>query len=83
MPDHAAAAAVLERIARASPAVEPERRKVSVAVSGGSLMLTRVLRELDQADVAAEDVALRRATLDEVFLRLTERSAFNGTGAMT
>jgi ABC-2 type transport system ATP-binding protein len=78
-----AAAAVLERIARASPAVEPERRKVSVAVSGGSLMLTRVLRELDQADVAAEDVALRRPTLDEVFLRLTERSAFNGTGAMT
>jgi ABC-2 type transport system ATP-binding protein len=78
-----AAAAVLERIACASPAVEPERRKVSVAVSGGSLMLTRVLRELDQADVAAEDVALRRPTLDEVFLRLTERSAFNGTGAMT
>ncbi len=76
-----AAAAVLERIACAGPAAEPERRMVSVAVSGGSLTLTRVLRELDRAEVAAEDVALRRPTLDEVFLRLTEGSAISETGA--
>jgi ABC-2 type transport system ATP-binding protein len=31
----------------------------------------RVLRALDDAGVEAEDVALRRPTLDEVFLALT------------
>jgi ABC-2 type transport system ATP-binding protein len=33
--------------------------------------LTEVVRALDDAGIAAEDVALRRPTLDEVFLHLT------------
>jgi ABC-2 type transport system ATP-binding protein len=32
-----------------------------------------VVRALDDAGLAAEDIALRRPTLDEVFLRLTGR----------
>jgi len=51
--------------------VEPEERRASAPISGGTLVLTEVVRELDRAGVIAEDVALRRPTLDEVFLRLT------------
>jgi ABC-2 type transport system ATP-binding protein len=66
------AAAVLERILAASrPEVAPERRRVSVAISGGTLTLTGVVRALDRSGVIVDDVALRRPTLDEVFLRLT------------
>ncbi|GAA3241472.1 ATP-binding cassette domain-containing protein [Actinocorallia longicatena] len=37
------------------------------------LTLVDVVRELDAAGVACADVSLRRPTLDEVFLRLTDR----------
>jgi ABC-2 type transport system ATP-binding protein len=37
--------------------------------------LTEVVRALDAAGIAAEDVALRRPTLDEVFLHLTGEPA--------
>jgi ABC-2 type transport system ATP-binding protein len=35
------------------------------------MTLPGVVRELDRAGVAVADVAVRRPTLDEVFLRLT------------
>jgi ABC-2 type transport system ATP-binding protein len=38
------------------------------------MSLPAVVRELDRAGVAVEDVAVRRPTLDEVFLRLTGRT---------
>ncbi|MER7333642.1 MULTISPECIES: ATP-binding cassette domain-containing protein [unclassified Micromonospora] len=47
--------------------------RLSVALPGGSFRLADVVRELDHAGVAAADVSLRRPTLDEVFLRLTDR----------
>jgi ABC-2 type transport system ATP-binding protein len=66
------AAAVLEGIQAASPPqLAPERRLASVALSGGILTLTGVVRELDRSGVVVDDVALRQPTLDEVFLRLT------------
>jgi ABC-2 type transport system ATP-binding protein len=37
--------------------------------------LTEVVRALDDAGIGAEDIALRRPTLDEVFLRLTGHHA--------
>ena len=37
--------------------------------------LTEVVRALDVAGIAAEDIGLRRPTLDEVFLRLTGHHA--------
>lgn len=46
---------------------------LSVALSGGSFRLADIVRALDSAGVAAVDVRLRRPTLDEVFLRLTDR----------
>jgi ABC-2 type transport system ATP-binding protein len=37
--------------------------------------LTEVVRALDEAGITAEDIALRRPTLDEVFLHLTGHRA--------
>jgi ABC-2 type transport system ATP-binding protein len=65
------AAAVLARVTGAEPQVAPEHRRVSAAIGDGAPTLTDLLRELDRAGVATEDVALRRPTLDEVFLTLT------------
>ncbi|MGP4028155.1 ATP-binding cassette domain-containing protein [Actinomadura sp. 3N407] len=67
------AAEVLHALAGAHPALDGAR--LSVPLPAGAVRLADVVRELDRAGVAAEDVALRRPTLDEVFLRLT------GTGA--
>ncbi|GLY87213.1 ATP-binding cassette domain-containing protein [Actinoallomurus iriomotensis] len=63
------ATAVLARIGE--PDTDPESRRISVPVIGDSATLPVVVRELDRAGVLVEDVALRRPTLDEVFLRLT------------
>ena len=66
------AAAVLERIPAASPPeLAPERRLATVALTGGTLTLTGVVRELDRSGVVIDDVALRQPALDEVFLQLT------------
>jgi ABC-2 type transport system ATP-binding protein len=70
-----AAAAVLARLTGADPVTEPGSRRLSVAVTGDQVTLADVAVELSRAGAAAEDVALRRPTLDDVFLRLTERIA--------
>ncbi|HEY3687799.1 MAG TPA: ATP-binding cassette domain-containing protein [Streptosporangiaceae bacterium] len=65
------AAEVLAEATGTAPQVVRERRSVSAQIHGDAVPLTDLVRALDQAGVAAEDVALRRPTLDEVFLRLT------------
>ena len=66
------AAAVVARVAGTEPQVAAEHRRVSAPIGDGAPALTDLLRELDRAGVAAEDVVLRRPTLDEVFLHITE-----------
>jgi ABC-2 type transport system ATP-binding protein len=67
------AAAILARITAADPVVDPDTRAVHVPAPGGIDDLTEVVRALHTAGIAIEDIALRRPTLDEVFLRLTDR----------
>jgi ABC-2 type transport system ATP-binding protein len=55
------------------PAALPAAATVLNALTGTGLRLADIVRELDHAGVAAADVSLRRPTLDEVFLRLTDR----------
>ena len=55
--------------------VDDHRRSLTVPITGGAAVLTRALRELDSAGVVAQDVGLRRPTLDDVFLTLTGHSA--------
>ena len=47
----------------------------NVAVESGTDQLTGAVQALALADVAIDDVGLRRPTLDEVFLALTGRPA--------
>ena len=46
-------------------------RLVVAPISGGTPVLTRVLRDLDTDGIEVSDVVLRRPTLDDVFLALT------------
>jgi ABC-2 type transport system ATP-binding protein len=69
------AASLLQRMTGADPVTDPDRRQVSVAVADDAVTLAGVAVELSQAGVGAEDVSLRRPTLDDVFLRLTGSSS--------
>jgi len=67
-----AAAAALGALTGAEPETDVGRRRASVPTRDRDLTLPVVVRHLDAAGVAVSDVALRRPTLDEVFLQLTE-----------
>ncbi|MEV0229504.1 ATP-binding cassette domain-containing protein [Nonomuraea sp. NPDC050786] len=55
-----------------TPAIESaEGRQVTVPAADGAQSLVRIAGALDAAGIPVEDLALRRPTLDEVFLRLT------------
>jgi ABC-2 type transport system ATP-binding protein len=47
------------------------RRLVSAAIGDRMTALSSTIRALEDAGIRAEDVALRRPTLDEVFIHLT------------
>ncbi|MFB7362181.1 ATP-binding cassette domain-containing protein [Streptomyces hydrogenans] len=51
--------------------VDRDRRLISAPVRDRMATLAEVVRALEAAGIEAEDVALRRPTLDEAFLRLT------------
>ncbi|MET8201280.1 ATP-binding cassette domain-containing protein [Micromonospora taraxaci] len=65
------AARIVGPICGAEPAVDPEVRRLSVPVADRVAGLVDVVRALDGAGIAVEDIGLRRATLDEAFLYLT------------
>jgi len=69
------AAEVLASLGVAEPSTDPATRRCSVAAPSGSKLLPVVVRALDDAAVPVEDIALRRPTLDEVFLALTGHRA--------
>ncbi|MEV4543563.1 ATP-binding cassette domain-containing protein [Micromonospora echinaurantiaca] len=66
------AAALVAAATAATPTVDPAALRISVPVADRVTALAAVLRALDGTGVAVADVAVRRPTLDEVFLRLTE-----------
>ena len=70
-----AAAAIVARVAEGEPDIDPDSRRVSALVLDPVSALTEVVRALHDAGIAAEDIGLRRPTLDEVFLRLTGHRA--------
>ena len=67
----AATAAAVGHAAGTEPEVDPDTRRVSAPVADRVAALTAAARALDAAGIAVEDIALRRPTLDEVFLHLT------------
>ncbi len=73
--DLAPAASALQRVTGCEPAVDRDSRLLSAPARERVSALSGTVRALEEADVAAEDIALRRPTLDEVFLHLTGRAA--------
>jgi ABC-2 type transport system ATP-binding protein len=76
-----AASRVLETLGEGAVHVDSEARHASVAIASHDGVLTRVIRELDRAEVRVDDIGFRRPTLDEVFLSLTGRPAEERTPA--
>jgi ABC-2 type transport system ATP-binding protein len=78
------ARAVLARLGDDEPQVIAEERRLSVATSGGAMVLAQAVRELDAAHVEITDIGIRHPTLDDVFLSLTghhaEEASTNGNG---
>ena len=75
------AVTVLERVGGTTPTLDTHTRKVSVASRGGqsaAAALVQVLRELDEREIRVLDLAVRRPTLDDVFLTLTGHAAQDG-----
>ncbi|HET9170318.1 MAG TPA: ATP-binding cassette domain-containing protein [Actinospica sp.] len=71
----AEAAGILTRLALAEPTVDERARELIAPVEGGAKLLVEAVRELDTAGIAVDDLALRRPTLDDVFLTLTGKAA--------
>jgi ABC-2 type transport system ATP-binding protein len=65
------AAALIGRVSGERPEVEADARRIGVGVRNRVAALTEVVRALEEEGIEVEDVALRRPTLDEVFLHLT------------
>ena len=53
-------------------------RQLIVPVSQGAQILAAVVRDLDAASIPVDDLALRRPTLDDVFLSLTGHATTTG-----
>ncbi|GAA2719594.1 MULTISPECIES: ATP-binding cassette domain-containing protein [Streptomyces] len=70
---------MIASLLHADPEVDRDNRRISVAADDRVAALTAVARSLGDAGIEAEDIALRRPTLDEVFLNLTGNRA--GTSA--
>jgi ABC-2 type transport system ATP-binding protein len=71
-------AALVQRVVGAEAQVDEDERRVSAPVPHRVTALTEVVKALDQEQLDPEDIALRRPTLDEVFLHLTGRKAEAG-----
>jgi ABC-2 type transport system ATP-binding protein len=66
---------VIAGVTGTRPAVDRDARRAWASVPDRTGALVRVVRALDAAGLETEDVALRRPTLDDVFLQLTGHTA--------
>ncbi|MFA1550916.1 ATP-binding cassette domain-containing protein [Actinomadura chokoriensis] len=67
------AAGIVGRVAAGEVDVDAEALRIGAPVSGRAAALTEAVRALDESGVKVADIGLRRPTLDEVFLHLTEK----------
>ena len=71
--DLPAARDALTPLAAGAVEVDTQARRIVAPVTGGATSLMEALRNLDAGGITVLDVALRRPTLDDVFLILTGR----------
>ncbi|MES2209608.1 MAG: ATP-binding cassette domain-containing protein [Chloroflexota bacterium] len=65
------AADVLTRDGSGQWTLDEHTRKLTVPANGGAAKLIEIVRDLGEAGVEIDDIALRRPTMDDVFLALT------------
>jgi oleandomycin transport system ATP-binding protein len=65
---------ILTELTDTTPVVEPETALLTVPVAD-PVLVSAVVRKLDEAGITADELALRLPSLDEVFLSLTGHSA--------
>jgi oleandomycin transport system ATP-binding protein len=78
--DLSAVAELLERLLGTAPAIGVESGQVSIQVEAGR-SLRDIIHALDDRSIELAEFALRRASLDEVFLTLTGHRAEEETSA--
>ncbi|GAB4245740.1 MAG: daunorubicin resistance protein DrrA family ABC transporter ATP-binding protein [Thermoleophilia bacterium] len=67
-------AGIIREVTSAEPRVDRELARISAAAEGDGVgLVAQTARRLDEANVQLADLALRRPTLDEAFLKLTGR----------
>jgi ABC-2 type transport system ATP-binding protein len=76
--DFATATRALQRFAAGSIVPNGSGRLLEIPVTAADGLATEVLRALDSAGVAVSDIAVRSASLDDVFLTLTGHKAEDG-----
>jgi ABC-2 type transport system ATP-binding protein len=76
-----AVAQILERVTSNSARLEPGGRHASVPAPGGPAELASVIGRLEEAAISVDEIGLRRPTLDEVFLTLTDEANISPAAA--
>ena len=65
------AAALIQEFGSAPAITEDLTKTILLPVAGGSTAIVNIVRKLDENKISIADIALRRPTLDDVFLSLT------------
>ncbi len=66
---------LISRCCLSEATLDEHSRRLTAPAAGGAGQLVDVIRTLDDAGIAIDDVGLRRPTLDDVFLSLTGHAA--------
>jgi ABC-2 type transport system ATP-binding protein len=77
--DVARAAELIAEFGSAPATTEDVTKTVLLPVAGGSTAIVNIVRKLDENRISIADIALRRPTLDDVFLSLTGHAAEDKT----
>lgn len=65
------AAQAVSALGQEKPHIDFNSGKITLPVQGGATVLAQAIRALDSLRVELSDIALRRPTLDDVFMKLT------------
>jgi ABC-2 type transport system ATP-binding protein len=70
---------LMARDAGEDTTLDEHTRKLTTPAHGGAQTLVQIVRDFDEAGIHIDDIALRRPTLDDVFLELTGHVAEDST----